>query len=178
MSTLRTLTIVASLFATGCAVQPVATEPSSEPNFSFASNSKFQAIGSANTKYEKDRAAVLAMQGEYEVGFHFEETVILKDGYERKDPKDSGAYETVIVIRNDPKHIILQHILVSQDGEHVIKHWRQDWTYESPERFEFVADQTWAVKQLDPAKTTGAWTQCVFEVSDAPRYCGTGKVEP
>ena len=23
--------------------------------------------------------------------------------------------------------------------------------------------------------TQGAWTQCVFEVSDAPRYCGTGR---
>src|SRR3546814_12670956 len=28
---------------------------------------------------------------------------------------------------------------------------------------------------LSPAQTGGAWTQCVYEVSDAPRYCGTGK---
>jgi hypothetical protein len=57
----------------------------------------------------------------------------------------------------------------------VIKHWRQDWFYEADQRFEFVSDQTWALANIDPALTRGAWTQCVYEVSDAPRYCGTGE---
>lgn len=123
---------------------------------------------------EADRLAILAMQGEYKVQFHFEETVALKSGYAIKPPKNSGGYETVILIEDSPKKIVLQHILVGDKGE-VTKHWRQDWTYEASERFEFSDEQTFSRVSLAPEKTSGAWTQCVFEVSDAPRYCGTGK---
>ena len=31
------------------------------------------------------------------------------------------------------------------------------------------------MRALSPAETAGAWTQCVYEVSDAPRYCGPGR---
>ena len=121
----------------------------------------------------EDRAAILAMQGEYAVTFHFEETVPLSPGYESREAKDSGAREVVLLVEDSPSKIALQHLLVAPNG-HVTKHWRQDWTFEAPSRFEFVADQTWQVRALTPEETAGRWTQCVFEVSDAPRYCGTG----
>ena len=121
----------------------------------------------------EDRAAILAMQGEYAVTFRFEETVPLAAGYEARESKDSGAREVVILVEDSPSKIVLQHLLVAPNG-HVTKHWRQDWTFEAPSRFEFVADQTWRVRALSAEETTGKWTQCVFEVSDAPRYCGTG----
>lgn len=123
----------------------------------------------------RDRAAILAMRGEYKVDFDFRETVELAPGYARRAPKRSGGNEVVIVVEDTPTKIVLQHLLVSDDGGHVTKHWRQDWMYEAPQRFEFSADQTWAVRAIDPASTRGAWTQCVYEVSDAPRYCGTGR---
>lgn len=123
---------------------------------------------------DADRKAILSMLGEYKVGFHFEETVALKSGYTIKPSKDSGAHETVILVEDSPNKIVLQHILVGDKG-HVTKHWRQDWTYEATQRFEFSDDQTFSRVNLSPEKTAGAWTQCVFEVSDAPRYCGTGK---
>ncbi|MGH8051935.1 MAG: DUF6607 family protein [Arenimonas sp.] len=123
---------------------------------------------------DADRQAILSMLGEYEVDFHFQETLALKAGYALKPSKDSGAFETVILVENSPKKIVLQHILVGSKGE-VTKHWRQDWSYEAKERFEFSAEQTFSRVKLSPEKTAGAWTQCVFEVSDAPRYCGTGK---
>jgi hypothetical protein len=122
-----------------------------------------------------DRAAILAMRGEYQVDFDFSETVVLQAGYERKPAKHTGANEVVIVVEDTPQRIVLQHLLVSDDGTHVTKHWRQDWVFEAPSRFEFAADQTWIVRPLDSAATRGAWTQCVYEVSDAPRYCGTGR---
>jgi hypothetical protein len=122
-----------------------------------------------------DRSAILAMAGDYTVRFNFDETVVLAEGYERTEPKRSGAYETVLVIEDVPGRIVLQHLLVSKEGGHVTKHWRQDWFWQAAERFEFSADQTWTVRPIDPALTAGAWTQCVYEVSDAPRYCGTGK---
>ena len=83
--------------------------------------------------------------------------------------------ETVIVVEDTPTRIVLQHILVDAKSGHVTKHWRQDWFYEAPTRFEFTADQTWHVRSLPADATRGAWTQCVYEVSDAPRYCGTGR---
>jgi hypothetical protein len=124
---------------------------------------------------DADRKAILAMQGEYAVDFSFDETVLLAPGYERAPAKRSGGDEVVIVVEDSPHRIVLQHILVDQKSGHVTKHWRQDWTYEAPRRWEFVADQTWRMRELPPEKTAGAWTQCVYEVSDAPRYCGTGR---
>ena len=81
----------------------------------------------------------------------------------------------MVVVEDTPNRIVLQHLLVDAKSGHVTKHWRQDWTYEAPTRFEFSADQTWRVRAIPAAIKQGAWTQCVYEVSDAPRYCGTGK---
>jgi len=124
---------------------------------------------------DADRKAILAMQGEYAVDFSFDETVLLAPGYERAPAKRSGGDEVVIVVEDSPGRIALQHLLVDAKSGHVTKHWRQDWTYEAPRRWEFVADQTWRVREIPARKTAGAWTQCVYEVSDAPRYCGTGR---
>lgn len=123
----------------------------------------------------RDHDSILAMQGEYIVDFAFDETVLLQPGYERHPAMRSGGNETVIVVQDTPTKIVLQHILVDGKSGHVTKHWRQDWTYEAPTRFEFSDDQTWQVRAIPVELTRGAWTQCVYEVSDAPRYCGTGK---
>ncbi|WP_447938674.1 DUF6607 family protein [Pseudoxanthomonas mexicana] len=125
----------------------------------------------------RDRQSILAMQGDYTVDFAFDETVLLQPGYERQAAMRSGGDETVIVVEDTPSRIVLQHILVDAKSGHVTKHWRQDWTYEAPTRFEFSADQTWSVRTIPADATRGAWTQCVYEVSDAPRYCGTGRWE-
>jgi len=126
---------------------------------------------------ERDRAAILAMQGEYDVEFAFDETVIYQPGYEHASAKRSGGSELVLVVEDAPGKIVLQHLLVHAPTGHVTKHWRQDWTWEAERRFEFGADQTWHVRDLPAELTRGAWTQCVYEVSDAPRYCGTGRWE-
>lgn len=155
---------------------PTAGEPAGEtpPTWTHVPHPGFDAIHAADDPRERDRLAILAMAGEYEVDFDFTETVALEAGYERREPKESGGFETVIVVEDSPERIVLQHILVGRGG-FVTKHWRQDWVFEAPERFEFVADQTWRTEPLADDVTAGAWTQCVFEVSDAPRYCGTGK---
>ena len=129
-----------------------------------------------------DRTAILAMLGEYDVDFAFDETVLLAPGYERAPAKRSGGSEVVILVEDEardgqPSRIVLQHILVDPKSGHVTKHWRQDWTWQAGKRFEFSADQTWQVRPIPADRTRGAWTQCVYEVSDAPRYCGTGRWE-
>lgn len=122
---------------------------------------------------EADRAAILAMVGAYRVTFVFDETVVLAEGYERGEPQRSGAREVVLLVDDAGDRIVLQHILVAPSG-HVTKHWRQDWHFEAPARLEFVADQRWEMREIPADRVEGSWTQCVFEVSDAPRYCGTG----
>lgn len=47
---------------------------------------------------ERDRASILAMQGEYRVDFAFDETVLLKPGHERAPAMRSGGDEVVIVV--------------------------------------------------------------------------------
>ncbi len=126
------------------------------------------------TDIARDHTSILAMQGEYTVDFAFDETVLLKPGYERAPAMRSAGNEVVIVVEDSPQRIVLQHLLVDAKSGHVTKHWRQDWVYEARNRFEFSADQTWQVRTIPAAINQGAWTQCVYEVSDAPRYCGTG----
>lgn len=128
-----------------------------------------------------DREAILGMLGDYDVDFAFDETVLLQPGYERASAQRSGGSETVVLVEDSaradgtPQRIVLQHILVDAKSGHVTKHWRQDWVYEAPQRFEFSAERTWRVRAIPEEKTRGAWTQCVYEVNDAPRYCGTGR---
>src|SRR5690606_34708455 len=124
--------------------------------------------------FEADRKAILGMLGEYRVQFDFRETVILAPAYERKPDQHSGGNEVVILVEDSGDRIVLQHLLVSRDG-HVTKHWRQDWQYQAGERFEFSDEQTWRLRAVPAERIAGSWTQCVFEVSDAPRYCGTGR---
>jgi len=126
------------------------------------------------TDIARDHTSILAMQGEYTVDFAFDETGLLKPGYERAPAMRSAGNEVVIVVEDSPQRIVLQHLLVDAKSGHVTKHWRQDWVYEARNRFEFSADQTWQVRTIPAAINQGAWTQCVYEVSDAPRYCGTG----
>jgi len=140
-----------------------------------AGDSRPATLQAATTDFERGRAAILAMAGEYAVTFDFEETVALQPDYTRQASKRTDAYETVILLEDSGRHIVLQHLLVTNVGGMVIKHWRQDWTYEAQQRLEFTEDQTWRMRPLSAEQTRGAWTQCVYEVSDAPRYCGTGR---
>lgn len=173
--TMRQAVLVSALFATaGCATTSGPAIGNDAVSYEYVQNPHFAKIAETDAKVDKDRLAILAMQGDYRVDFHFQETVALAAGYEHRDDKTTGGFEYVVVVENEPGEIILQHILVSPGGG-VIKHWRQDWTFEAEERFEFVADQTWEMRPLSPEERAGSWTQCVFEVSDAPRYCGTGQ---
>lgn len=164
----------------GCAQKTHISKSPNHNTYQYIANINFTEQVSGSNNHEdidsnnKDRAAILAMQGEYKVDFDFKETVVLDSDYERFPPKKTGAFETVVVLESTPNHIVLQHLLVVGDN-HVVKHWRQDWTFEATHRFEFTEDQTWTINPIAKEQQKGFWTQCVYEVSDAPRYCGTGK---
>ncbi|NKI35715.1 hypothetical protein HFP89_11135 [Wenzhouxiangella sp. XN79A] len=168
---LRAASLLASLslLATGCA-STVGPSAERSPASTGAEPPETANLSAPPTA---DRQAILSMVGEFGVTFAFDETVPLAQGYETREPKRSGAAEAVILVEDSGDRIVLQHLLLmGTDG--VIKHWRQDWVWQADSRFEFTDDQTWTLVPLDEDETRGQWTQCVYEVSDAPRYCGTG----
>lgn len=122
-------------------------------------------------KFNADRAAILAMAGDYHVKFDFTETVSFEAGYEPKEPYVTGGDEVVRVIEDRGDFISLQHILVvGGDEKMAIKHWRQDWTYEPASVLEYVGGAAWTKRALSPAERKGKWSQVVYQVDDAPRY--------
>lgn len=134
-----------------------------------------RAAASTPTPPERDRAAILAMAGEYRVSFEFTESVALRAGYETKPVKRSGGTELVVVVEDSPARIVLQHLLLDTRSNAVIKHWRQDWTWQDRELLEFRGDRRWQRRGLAPHEVAGRWTQSVYEVDDSPRYAATGR---
>jgi hypothetical protein len=167
--TASALVLSAAFMASGCATTGAGSLAGTDAADPAAS---IPATPAVSTPPTADRQAILSMVGEFGVTFVFEETVALAADYERFDPKRTGAAETVVLVEDSGDRIVLQHLLLV--GDSVVKHWRQDWIWEAEYRFEFTDDQTWTRVPLSAEQTRGQWTQCVFEVSDAPRYCGTG----
>ena len=130
---------------------------------------------------EADRRAILAMAGTFKVRFDFREKVAFVPGYTPLAPKLSSGHEVVRVIADTGDHIVLQHILVAQDPAKadaepvVIKHWRQDWTWQPRTVLSYKAASTWALDPVAPADAAGAWSQTVWQTDDSPRYGAIGR---
>lgn len=127
---------------------------------------------------ERDRGAILAMTGAYRVSFHFEETFACAPGYVPTPAYDESAVELVCLVEDRGDFISLQHLLVvdyeSRDPM-VVKHWRQDWTYEDTELVLFRGRDAWERVSVPSEQAAGTWTQAVYQVGDSPRYEGRGR---
>ena len=123
----------------------------------------------------QDRQAILAMAGEYEVTFDFQETVALTSNYELQKPYHSEATELVEVVLDEGDRIVLQHLLCMNDGQMVMKHWKQEWCYEDRKLYEYSGDLTWKLRELTEDEVRGTWTQKVAQVDDSPRYESYGR---
>lgn len=128
---------------------------------------------------ERDRRSILAMAGDYHVRFNFNETVPFVSDYTPLEPKTSGGYESVRVITDDGDFIQLQHMLVADhEGQtFVIKHWRQDWTYQPRSVLVYERRNYWALANVSGSERRGAWSQTVWQTDDSPRYGGVGRWE-
>lgn len=137
------------------------------------------------SKKQKDRKTILAMSGPYRVDFNFLETVGFSKDYKRDTPYHSWGTEYVYVIENTENFISLQHIMViymKQDdgkisGPFVMKHWRQDWTYEDSTLLVYENNNSWKKVNVSDEHKQGKWSQAVFQVDDSPRYESIGKWE-
>lgn len=134
---------------------------------------------------ERDRRAILAMAGTFRTTFDFLEVIGLRPGFKPDRPYQSWGTEYVYVVRDTPRFISLQHLLVmfvqtkdgNVEGPFVIKHWRQDWRYEDTELLTYRGHNTWVKRRLTRAQAKGTWSQAVFQVDDSPRYEAFGRWE-
>lgn len=135
------------------------------------------AVADEQSSFEQDRQAILAMVGKFKVEFNFEETVSLVEGYELKKPYHEEALELVKLVEDRGKLIVLQHILLADDGLdiYVVKHWGQIWKYEDPVVLDYQGNRTWHKQTLPAEAAKGTWTQLVTQTDDSPRYESWGK---
>ena len=134
---------------------------------------------------ERDRRAILAMAGTFRASFDFLEVAGFRADFAPDRPYQSWGTEIVAVLRDEPRFVSLQHVLVMSiakpdgtvEGPFVVKHWRQDWRYEDRDLLVYEGRNTWARTRLAPADAKSAWTQAVFQVDDSPRYESHGRWE-
>ncbi len=134
-------------------------------------------VNGQDSKKQQDVKAIKAMCGCYEVKFNFTETFgYSKDStnYKPSQTKHDSGLEWVELVEDKSNKIVLQHILIGGKTEKdIIKHWRQDWLYESKELYSFFKEGTWNFTRLNAKNVKGQWTQKVFQVDDSPRYEGS-----
>ncbi len=130
-----------------------------------------------SSAFERDRQSILEMTGDYRVRFNFNETVPFVSDYTPLEPKTSGGYESVRVVEDRGDFIMLQHLLVAEhEGQSfVIKHWRQDWSYEPRNVLVYERQNYWTLANVAAAERRGAWSQTVWQTDDSPRYGGVGR---
>ena len=137
------------------------------------------------TPLERDRRAILAMAGTYRTSFDFLEVIGFRPDFKPDRPYQSWGTEYVAVVRDEPRFVSLQHVLVmfmqGEDGKvsgpFVTKHWRQDWRYEDREILTYRGHLTWGRERRAPEAARGTWTQAVYQVDDSPRYEAVGRWE-
>ena len=128
-------------------------------------------------KFQADRKLILAMGGNYNVKFDFQETTAWQPDYTPISAKISGGHEVVRVIEDTGRIIKLQHMLVAEDAGKifVIKHWRQDWTYEPASVLVYAGTGKWVMEDVPERMRKGRWSQTVWQTDDSPRYGGWGE---
>lgn len=132
---------------------------------------------------EKDRLAILAIVGQYRVSFQFVETMGFTEDYHPAKPYFSWGTEEVRVLEASDEFISLQHTLVMYfkteegkvEGPMVMKHWRQDWSWQDTKLHTYQGELTWAARQRSVDSVEGTWTQAVYQVDDSPRYEVAGR---
>jgi hypothetical protein len=125
----------------------------------------------AQAQKSEDIKAIKGQCGCHEVKFAYSETFSPNKEYKFKDKYLAKGTEYVFVVEESKDKIVIQHLLAIGDTM-VVKHWREDWTYEDQNLLSFYKDRQWKYSNVPKEKVKKTWTQKVYEVDDAPRYEG------
>jgi hypothetical protein len=120
----------------------------------------------------EDRKVIDNLCGCFEVDFKYAETFSPDPDYKYHDREETGGTaELALPIEVSDKKIVIQHLLIVSPTM-VVKHWREEWTYENPVIWKYKGDRVWVKETLPAEAVKGKWTQSVWEVADEPRYQG------
>ncbi len=110
--------------------------------------------------------------GCFEVAFKYAETFAPDPDYKFHEREIiGGTAELALPIEVTDKKIVIQHLLIVSPTV-IVKHWREEWTYENPVIWKYKGDRTWVKETVPAEQVKGKWTQTVWEVADEPRYQG------
>jgi hypothetical protein len=110
--------------------------------------------------------------GCFEVSFKYAETFAPSSDYKFHEREEiGGTAELALPIEVTDNKIVIQHLLVVGNNT-VVKHWREEWSYENPEIWRYKGDRTWVKETVSADDVKNKWTQTVWEVGDEPRYQG------
>ncbi len=137
------------------------------------------ANATAQDQLDRGWRAIRGMAGCYLVDYSYVETESLRPGYAR-DPRvyDVNRHKSVKEwISAEPlsqRRVWLQRILFSTDlagavrAGSEIRHQSEDWEYDAPFLYDFVAPLSWQVKNL--RSSPSLWTRRVTNLDDGLRY--------
>ena len=127
---------------------------------------------SVNAQAPQDRKVIDKLCGCFEVSFKYAETFAPSADYKFHEREEiGGTAELALPIEVNDKKIVIQHLLVV-NPKVIVKHWREEWTYENPVIWRYKGDRTWVKETVPAEQVKGKWTQTVWEVADEPRYQG------
>lgn len=131
------------------------------------------AVTTATTMAQTGKENVDKLCGCFEVSFKYAETFAPEKDYKFHEREQiMGVTELALPLVNTDRKVVIQHLLVMGNGT-IVKHWREDWTYENPVQWIYKGDKVWEKVTLPAAEVKGKWSQSVWEVTDAPRYQGS-----
>jgi len=127
----------------------------------------------------RGRSAIQSMAGCFLVDYSYVETESLRPGYALDHRvydvnRDKSVKEWITAEVLSPRRMRLQRILFLTDlrgtvrAGSEIKHQSEDWEYDAPFVYDFVAPRTWQVKRL--SGSPGLWTRRVTNLDDGLRY--------
>ncbi len=132
----------------------------------------------SQSKKQKDRTAIKAMSGCFEVSFNFAETFNYSENedYKPSKTKTDKALEWAELVTDENNKISIQHLLIvgSPSRSYIVKHWRQDWVYENQDFYTYASANSWDYSRKSKKEVKKQWTQKVYQVDDSPRYEGSG----
>ena len=118
---------------------------------------------------KKDVESIKSLCGCYDIDFKYAETFKTDSNYKLAKPYIAHGREWVEIIDEKDGKYVIQHLLVLNDTM-IVKHWREDWTFENTSLLQFEKSGAWKKVSLPVNQVKNQWTQSVWEVDDAPRY--------
>lgn len=125
-----------------------------------------------SAQLQQERKVIDKLCGCFEVDFKYAETFSPNPDYKYHDREEiGGTAELALPIEVSDKKVVIQHLLIVGPST-VVKHWREEWTYENPVIWKYTGNRVWIKDSLPVAAVKGKWTQTIWEVADEPRYQG------